>query len=277
MTVERQLSDDPRVDEVSVDELSVDDRGDGPVVVLLHAFPCSGAMWAPQADALRTAGRRVVVPDLPGFGGSPLLPGEPSLDDVADAVLADLHARGVRSFDLGGVSLGGYVAMAILRRRSEEVTSLVLCDTKATADGAAARDSRERLAQLCLASPSDTGRVLQQAVLPGLLGDTTRASRPAVVALVTGWLNEVAADTVAWYQRAMAIRPDSLDVLSGFERPATVVWGDEDALSSLSEQEVMLDALPDAQIALIERAGHLANVERPEAVSGVLVDVLGSA
>lgn len=247
--------------------LHVRDLGAGPVVLLLHAFPCDGRMWAPQAEELVDDGWRVIVPDLPGFGRSPLLDGPPSLDAVATRLLHWLDGEGIDRCVLGGVSLGGYVAMALLRARPDVANRLLLCDTKATEDAEPARENRERLARRCLESPGETGRILEQAVLPGLLGDTTRADRPAVVDLVRGWLHEVDADTVAWYQRAMAARPGSLELLGGLDLPTLVLFGDEDVLSPAAEQELMLAAMSQARRVEVSGAGHLANVEVPARVA----------
>jgi pimeloyl-ACP methyl ester carboxylesterase len=256
------------------DALFIDDEGDGIAIVLLHAFPCDSRMWGPQSAALRAAGFRVLVPDLPGFGRSVLLDDGPSLVRVADRIIRGVESRGVDRFVLGGVSLGGYVAMAMISSRPELVLGLALCDTKATDDSRTARDNRERLAQMCLAAPDETARILEQAVLPGLLGDTTRAGRPNVVADVRSWLAEARPETVAWYQRAMAARPDSREALAGLTTPSLVVWGDEDVLSPREEQDLMLASLPEAKLVAVEKAGHLANVERPDAVTAALLDLL---
>ncbi len=156
--------------------------------------------------------------------------------------------------------------MALLRARPGLATRLLLCDTKATADAQPARENRERLARLCLESPGETGRILERDVLPGLLGDTTRASRPEVVSQVRGWLNEAGADAVAWYQRAMAQRPDSLELLAEVDVPALILFGDEDVLSPAPEQALMQQAMPGAAVVVIDGAGHLANVEAPARV-----------
>ncbi|MDI1289042.1 MAG: alpha/beta hydrolase [bacterium] len=247
----------------------------GPAIVLLHAFPLDHRLWEYQATQLASLGLVVIVPDLPGFGGSALPDAAPSMQVVADIVLAQLDEQGIDRCVLGGVSLGGYVAMAILRQRPELATGVVLCGTKATADGDQARDNRERLAQLVLDNPQDCARILEQAVLPGLLGDTSRSERPEVVAKVRGWLADAPADTVAWYQRAMALRSDSLDVLAGLDVPAVVVWGPEDALSPRAEQDLMVDALVDGRLVLIESAGHLALIERPDAVGNAIANFAG--
>ena len=254
--------------------MHVREYGDGPVVVLLHAFPCDGRMWEPQAQRIAAAGWRALVPDLPGFGQSPLLDGEPDLAPVADAVLAELDGRDISRAVVGGVSLGGYVAMAIVRARPSLLAGLALCDTKATADNEEARANRERLALLAIDAGPDVGRVLEQAVLPGLLGDTTRASRPETVERVRGWLDDADAASVAWYQRAMARRPDSIMDLADIDLPTLVVWGEEDALSDRAEQDRMTAAVSDATLVVVPGAGHLANVEAPDTVSGALVQYL---
>lgn len=248
--------------------------GDGPALVLLHAFPCDGRMWEPQAHAAAEAGWRVLVPDLPGFGTAPLRDADPSLDPVADHVLSVLDERDVVRAVVGGVSLGGYVAMAMVRRRPSVLAGLILCDTKSSADGDEARANRERLAQACLGSPDRTGRILEQSLLPGLLGPSTHAHRPDVVDRVRGWLHGAPAASVAWYQRAMAGRPDSRDDLAALDAPTLVVWGEEDALSPRDEQERMAEAVSDARIVTVAAAGHLANVECPELVSNAIVEFL---
>ena len=250
------------------------DAGDGPVLLLLHAFPCDSRMWQPQARAAADAGWRALALDLPGFAGSALPQGEPSMEAVAASVLGELEGRDVSRVVVAGVSLGGYVAMELVRQRPSMIAGLVLCDTKATADSQEARDNRERLARMVDEAPGDCGRILEQAVLPGLLGGTTRAERPDTVALVRGWLNEAPAATVAWYQRAMGRRPDSLRDLADLGAPTLLVWGEEDALSPRSEQEAMLQSLGDARLVVVPRAGHLANVEDPDAVSRPLVEYL---
>ena len=249
-------------------------RTDEPCLLLLHAFPCRGSMWRHQVQAASSDGWQVLAPDLPGFGATRLPDSGPSLDIIVDALVADLAARDVGSCVVGGISLGGYLAMNLVRRYPTVVDGLILCDTKATADSDEARSGRERLARLCEDAPGDVGRILEQAVLPGLLGVTTRQDRPDVVEEVRGYLNAVDAHSIAWYQRAMAARPDSLEVLAGFTGPSVIIWGEEDTLSPATEQVHMREALDSPEVVRIASAGHLACLEAPEAVTSVIVDFL---
>ncbi|MSO26508.1 MAG: alpha/beta fold hydrolase, partial [Candidatus Nanopelagicales bacterium] len=191
----------------------------GPTVVLLHAFPFDARLWAPQGEVLAAAGWQVLLPNLPGFGGTDLLSGPSSIDSVADAILADLDHRGIDRAVLGGISLGGYITMAMLRKRPEIFAAAICCDTKASADTEIARENRFRMAKAVTENPEECGRILQQSMLPGLLAQVTHDTRPEVVAQVSGWLDDADPRTVAWYQQAMADRAESLTALGALEIP----------------------------------------------------------
>lgn len=252
--------------------LHVRDAGAGPVVVLLHAFPCDGWLWSAQSAALTDAGNRVLVPDLPGFGLSPRIPGPASLDAVADLLAAALRERGVTRAVIAGSSLGGYVAMALVRRDAEVVAGLGLVGTKATADTAQAAERRRVMAALVESDPAGCAAMLTAAVLPGLLGATTRSVRPHLVTRVAAWIQRAQPDTVAWYQRAMADRPDSRATLAQADVPVAVIYGLEDTLSPVGEQDLMMASLGRGTAVAVPRSGHLVSIEAPGEVSRALVE-----
>src|SRR5207248_2520981 len=152
---------------------------------------------------------RVVTPDLRGFGGSELGDDEPSLDAAADDVAALLDRLELDGVVLGGLSMGGYVVMAFLRRHGERVAGIVLADTKAGAEPAEGRATRERIAAAVLADPAST--VLVDEVLPTLVGASTLADRPLIYGRIRALVQSAPPAAVAWAQRAMAARPDSFD------------------------------------------------------------------
>lgn len=254
-------------------DLHVEEAGAGPALVLLHAFPLTSAMWRAQRNDL-AAGWRVVTPDLRGFGGSPPGSDPPSLDHVADDVAALLDRLGLDRVVLGGLSMGGYAAMAFLRRHAERVRALVLADTKAGADPEPARAKRERIAAR-LESEGTTAALVEE-VLPALCGPTTVRDRPSVAAEVETMVRSASPAAAAWAQRAMAARPDSLDALRAVPGPALVVLGDEDELSTRADADAMVDALPDARVVVLPGSGHLSALEVPAAFTAVLGRFLGS-
>lgn len=245
-----------------------------PDLILLHAFPLSSAMWRAQARDLRDVAH-VVTPDFRGFGGAPV-PDDaaPSLARLADDVAAMMDAAGIARAVLGGLSMGGYVTMAFLRRHPERVAAVVLADTKAGADPQPAQANRRRIADTLDAEGSP--RVLLDDVFPGLIGETTKTLRPTVVTAVREFVESCAPPAAAWAQRAMAVRPQSLATLREVTVPALVLRGDEDALSSAADTAEMVAALPQGRLVEIPQAGHLSAMEQPELVSAALRDFLQS-
>jgi pimeloyl-ACP methyl ester carboxylesterase len=244
-------------------------------VVLLHALSLDSSMWTAQSEALRRRGHSVIAPDQRGFGDTPLGDAPPSLDAVADDLADRLDQQGIDRAALVGASMGGYVAMAFLRRHPGRVLALALLSSRAAADTARERAEREKFADL-IVDPSVRPGLLA-ATTPKLVGATTRAERPDVLAKVRGTVEAAAAGSVAWAQRAIALRPDAYPVLRAADVPAMVVAGDEDELIPASEPREMARTLPLGRLVTIPRTGHLSPMETPEAVTTALLDLLDEA
>ena len=125
-------------------------RGDGAAdpVVLLHAFPLNNKMWSSQMEAVSgEGGRRVILPDYPGFGRSPRPPAQPDVRFYAERVGELLDALELERVVLGGLSMGGYVAFACLRLFPERVSALLLANTRPDPDNEEARESRREVAK----------------------------------------------------------------------------------------------------------------------------------
>jgi pimeloyl-ACP methyl ester carboxylesterase len=249
-------------------DLAVREYGAGSPLVILHAFPLPGALLEPLAT--RLAGFRVLVPDLRGWGSSPLGDDAPSLPVLADDVVAMLDRYGLGRAVVGGVSMGGYVTMELLRRRPDRLAGALLLDTKADADTEAARSARLSMAQAVLRD----GRDVLAPLLDGLLGATTRQSRPDVVATVRGWLEQADPAAVAWAQRAMASRPSSHATLAAAEVPLGVLVGEEDTLTPPDAASAMARARPGTPCLVVPGCGHLAVVEDPDAAAAAVLRLL---
>ncbi|MFD8702908.1 alpha/beta fold hydrolase [Kitasatospora sp. NPDC059648] len=243
--------------------VSVRESGTGTPLVLLHAFPLNASMWSAQLDALPglTGDEvRVLAPDQRGFGGTELGADEPSLDLVADDLALLLDAAGIDRAVVGGLSMGGYVALAFARRHPDRLSGLLLSNTRATADTAAARANRERIA-VAVTARGSVQLLLDEHVAAGQLGPDSQHLVERVQAMVAA----APPAAVAWAQRAMAARPDSLDVLAGLRVPTAVVAGALDALVPLEEAERMARAAPGAELTVVPGVGHLSALESPGA------------
>lgn len=239
-------------------------------LVLLHAFPVDSRMWDQVRSALDGVAD-VLTPDLLGFGKATLPDGPPNLDTVADDVLAMLDAHGIEHAVFGGCSLGGYVAMAVLRRAPQRVSGLLLVDTRHDADDAERADTR--LAMADRADREGTGW-LADVVLPGLLAAGTPDQNPELAEQLRVMIGEQPPAGVAWAQRAMAARPDSTEELRSYRGPALVVVGERDALTPPELAREMAALLPAAELVELPGYGHLTPVEAPEDVAGAIADWL---
>ncbi|MFE2474656.1 alpha/beta fold hydrolase [Streptomyces sp. NPDC059389] len=245
-------------------------------LVLLHALPLDSSLWDGTARVLRAGGRRVLTPDLCGFGAAPLPHGSPpSLDAVADGLARELDRQGIGELALAGCSMGGYVAMAFLRRHPDRVRALALLAARGTADSDEAAGRRLRFADAVLDDSARAGLVA--ATTPSLLGATTRARRPHLTARVTGLALAARPRSVAWAQRAIAARTDSTAALRTADVPAVVVIGAEDELVSLDEACRTAEALPRGRLVVLPGVGHLAPLEAPEATAEILAGLLAAA
>lgn len=243
-------------------------------VVLLHALSLHATMWQGQVGALRALGHPVLTPDQRGFGAAPLGDAAPSLDVVAEDLARTLDERGLDQVVLAGSSMGGYTAMAFLRRFPDRVAGLALLSARAIADSAQA--AAQRLAFARLVRDEQQGPALVERTTPLLVGDTTRRRRPEILARILADARAADPATLAWAQQAIAARPDSTDVLRAARIPAVVIAGAEDELVSGADSRQVADTLPQARLITIPGAGHLQPVETPEAVTAALLDLLGA-
>ena len=246
--------------------IAYQDHGTGPGLVFLHAFPLDSSMWSHPAGAL--ADRfRVIVPDLPGFGGSAVSAGL-TIDSAADVVAELLDHLGVNErVVLGGVSMGGYVALAFARLYPQRVRALILADTKADPDDEAGRANRERLIQL--ATDQGSSAVIEQ-MMPKMLGPAAAAGKPDVVRLVKETAGRQKAEGVVAALKALRDRPDGRPGLSHISFPTLVIVGEHDAITPPDRARELAESIPNARLVTIPDAGHLSNLENPTAFTNAV-------
>jgi pimeloyl-ACP methyl ester carboxylesterase len=208
-------------------------------------------------------GWRIVAPDVRGFGGSTIdAPDEnPGLDDYAQDAIDLLHELGVSSAVIGGLSMGGYVAMAIARRQPSIVGAMLLADTRASADTPDGRAARRGM--LALVDREGSSGVARD-MMPKLLGRTTLDSRPTVEPLVRRLIKQQPAAAIRGAILRMMERPASFDVLEALTVPVLVMVGDEDVLTPVDDSRRIQALARHSELVVLPETGHLANLERPE-------------
>jgi len=246
------------------------DRGSGPGVVLLHAYPLDSSMWRDQIASLSDR-FRVIAPDLPGFGQSAVSAGM-TIDSVADVVAELLDHLGVNErVVIGGVSMGGYAALGFARLYPQRVRALILADTKADPDDEDGRANRDKMIQL--ATDRGPAAVVEQ-LLPRLLAPGTVARKPDVVRFVRETAGRLKAEGIVAALKALRDRPDARPGLAHISFPTLVLVGDQDAVTPPEKARELTGQIPDAHLVTVPDAGHLSNLENPAAFTAALREFL---
>lgn len=246
-------------------DVGYDEAGRGEPLLLLHGFPHDRRLWEAQLAAPPAAARLIAV-DLPGFGESASTE-VPSLDAWADWCVAVMDALSLPKAVVGGLSMGGYLALALWRRHPTRVRGLILADTRAGADSDEGRAKRQAMQAQAVAQGA--GAIAEQ-MLPGMVGKTTRETRPEAVTFLDAMMRRASIEAIHDALEAMRTRPDATPTLATITVPTLVICGAEDALTPVKESEAMHAALPDSQLAVIPGAGHASCVEAPAAFTALL-------
>lgn len=246
--------------------LSYAERGSGsPPVVLLHGFPLDSRMWEAQAAALSDRWR-VITLDLRGFGKSPS--NDPfTLAEQAELVHGLLEKIGALPCVLGGLSMGGYIAFALVREFLKDLRGLILVDTKAAADTSEGKQNRDKMIDMIRQAGAQGSKAVADQMLGKLLSDDTIRHRPQVVRDLRDMMESQPPTTLAHALAAMRDRPDQTDFLPSVAVPTLVLVGDADTITPPDIARGMQEKIPNATLEIIRGAGHMAPMEQPEQVT----------
>ena len=226
-------------------------------LVLLPGMMCDARLFAPQIAAF-SAERAVMAAPIHAHD---------DVDALARAVLAAAPGR----FALAGLSMGGIVAMAVIAQAPERVARLALLDTNPFAEAAAV--AARRGPQMAAVAAGGLRAVMRDEMKPNYLADGP--DRGAILDLCMAMAEALGPEAFARQSRALMARPDRIDALRAFPRPVLALCGREDALCPVSRHEAIAAAAPDAALVVVEGAGHLPTLERPEATTAALREWLG--
>ncbi|MER5749283.1 alpha/beta hydrolase [Streptomyces sp. NPDC002088] len=249
--------------------LSYEDKGPdtsrAPLIplVLVHGHPFDRTMWTPQIEAFSPE-RRVVAPDLRGYGASPVVPGITPLSRFAQDIEALLDDLKVDTCVLAGLSMGGQIAMECYAGFGDRVRGLVLADTFPAAETPQGKVTRNAMADRLLREGMRgyADEVLEKMVAP--------YADPAVKSHVHRMMTATSPEGAAAALRGRAERPDYQDLLTRVTVPALVVVGADDEYTPVSDAESMHALLPDSTLHVIEGTAHMPNLERAGEFNAVL-------
>ena len=239
-------------------------------LILIHGFPLTARMWEPQLE-LAEHGWRVIAPQLRGFDGPPAEDVAASVDDYAGDVIDLLDALHIEQAVIGGLSMGGYITFAMFRHAPRYFRGLILADTRAQADTPEGVEGRKRMLQLV---HEQGAAAAADEMLPRLIGASTRTSRPEVEHTIRGMILSNSTETIAGAITALMTRPDAMPLLSAIHCPTLVVVGDEDVITPPAASEEITRGIAGAELAIVQKAGHMSNMEQPAAFNLALARFL---
>jgi pimeloyl-ACP methyl ester carboxylesterase len=254
-----------RVDSIPLPDGRTLSYGDVPArspLLLVHGWPLDRSIWDAQLGAFGSE-RRIVAPDLAGFGdsrGKSHTSVEAHADDLAQLV----ERLGLDGFVLAGLSMGGYIALAYARRYPERLAGLVLADSRAEPDDEAARAGRA--ASIELVRSEGLGALAGRLVGRLLAEEASPSSRDGLSAMILRQDPEAVTAALT----AMAERPDARPALGEIRVPTLVVVGALDVVTPPAAAEAMAGAIPGARLVVVPGAGHLSNFEEPGAFNAAL-------
>lgn len=251
-------------------DLAFLDQGQGMPIVFVHAFPLSKAMWNPQAEGLASAFRTITV-DLRGHGESDAPLWYYSMEQFADDLVGLMDHLGLGRAVFVGLSMGGYILFALYRKHPDLIKALVLADTRAQPDTPEGRAGRFAMAQTVHREGLEAVAAL---MLPKLLCPASLKSRPDLVQTVTRLITANQVSGIAGDLMGMALRPDSTPLLEHIRCPTLVIVGEEDVATPPDDARLMVYQIPSARLQVIPSAGHLSNLEQPEAFTAAIQSFL---
>ncbi len=238
------------------------ENGQGKPVILLHGFPMNRSVWSNFVTLLPNT-LRVIAPDLPGFGESPLLTKGFSIEDVAQKILDFLDEKGITSTALVGHSLGGYVALAMIEKRPQSFSGLALFHSMAAADSDEKKDSRNKVVAFI---ETNGVEAFTSSFISPLFADP---KHPAIYP-VKDITMKASTDAVTGYTLAMRNRPDRQNVLINFDKPVLFLAGEKDAGIPVNLIYDQARLCPQPEVVLLSNVAHMGMFEKPEESAEVL-------
>lgn len=236
------------------------ESGEGFPVVFIHGFCESSTIWKSLSKEL-SEGFRVICPDLPGFGNSPLPENDFSLEEIGDYLVAWLKGHNIKKCIVIGHSLGGYIALEILRKHPDFVKAIGLFNSSAFEDPSDKKENRNKLITFIEAHGVD---LFLKTFVPSLFYPKTAHNHTQTIAQISEEGLSIKADSVIKYAVAMRDRGDSLDLLKLYHDRILLISGEFDQNVLLHKSKKMAEIIDDDNAHIIPKSAHMSLFEQSE-------------
>ncbi|MDP2387436.1 MAG: alpha/beta fold hydrolase [Bacteroidota bacterium] len=258
--IKRKTGNDLRAD---LKHLTVSYNDNGPedagVIIFIHGFPLNKSMWNKQVEAFKDT-CRVIAYDIRGHGDSDEGKEDFSIELFVNDLIAFMDALEITKAALCGLSMGGYIALNAVENYPERFDALILCDTQCTEDSIEAKEKRLATIE---SIKKDGVEKYADASLKKLFAPISFAGKKVEVAAVREMIINTSEKTLSNTLLALAGRKESCSKLSEIKIPVLILVGKEDQITPPEVSRMMNNEIPDAELYILEHAGHLSNMESP--------------
>lgn len=258
---------------VSNFHMSYDEMGEGSIpVIFLHGFPFDKTMWAEQLEFLKSS-FRVIAVDIRGFGQSVDEESELSIEMFADDLIALMDASYIEKAVVCGLSMGGFITLNAHQRFPERFEALILCDTQCIAD---TPEVKEKRLDTILDIEAEGVEKFNEKFIQNVFHKDSLKSKKDLVENLSKVVYANSPQIIRQGLLALAGRTETCSTLASVKVPTLIICGREDAVTPLSESEKMHKSIKGSILKVIDKAGHVSNLEQPKEFNQYLEEFLGT-
>ncbi|PBQ32902.1 alpha/beta hydrolase [Sphingobacteriaceae bacterium] len=229
-------------------------------VIFIHGFPFSKESWRPQFEFLKET-HRVIIYDLPGFGGSTTDTEETSISFFADNLIHFMDALQIEKAVVCGLSMGGYILLNAVERYQDRFEAIILSDTQCVADtDEGAKKRYDTIKEIEAKGLNE----FTEGFVKKAFSKETQAKKAELVESIKQVILSNPQKSITAALKAMAGRKETCSGLENISLPTLILCGEEDELTPVAQSQKLFDAMPNAEIHIIASAGHLSNLEQEE-------------
>lgn len=256
---------------IKIDDITINynDLGEGKLpIIFIHGFPFDKSSWQPQLDYLQQYDR-IITYDLRGYGKSTLNQEKISITLLADDLIKFMDALQIQKAIVCGLSMGGYILLNALNRYPKRFAAIILSDTQCIADTPEAKEKRYKNIELL-----ESGGLSEftENMIKNLFYTESFTTKKETVASLKKVMLSTSADVIAETLRALANREEMCYTLENIIIPTLIITGREDKAVPPQQSTFMHQQIPRSILNIIDKAGHLPNLEKPEEFNRLVKD-----
>ncbi len=229
-------------------------------VIFIHGFPFDKSSWEPQITFLKTK-HRVIAYDIRGFGKSTTNDIGESINLFADDLIGFMDSLKIGKAIICGLSMGGYIALNVISRFPERFEAIILCDTQCIADSTEAKEKRKQTIAQINGGGLD---LFTDTFLKNIFCRNTLENKKEIVDKIRKIILSTSTKVITGTLRALALREESCSKLEEIKVPALIICGKEDIITPPAQAEFLNSKIKNSVIHIIDKAGHMSNLEQPD-------------